>query len=116
MSAIAQFSEQDTDVALFSKILQHKIEEQFWYVQQHVKETVIALYKGYLREKFPRVLVQEMQALSQEMISDQADLDPQVTKKVLQHMYEAADLQLLEQENTSQLQKYSQLLSKVLQF
>ena len=27
----------DPDVTLFAKILDHKVDEQFWHVQQHVK-------------------------------------------------------------------------------
>jgi hypothetical protein len=56
LKALQQFMSEDSDVTLFAKILDHKVDEQFWYVQQHVKSTVLTLYKAYIREKYQRIL------------------------------------------------------------
>lgn len=78
----------DSDITLFAKILDHKVDEQFWYVQQHVKQTVLTLYKGYIREKFQRILTQEMNTLIYETTNDQLEVDVSIARKVLQHMYD----------------------------
>lgn len=95
--------------------MNHHVDEQFWHVQQHVKDTILQLYKGYFKEKYPRVLASEMITLEKEMTSDLADLDPTVTRKVLVHMYEPKDLEALEPRCISIL-KYSVLVKTVLEF
>lgn len=40
-------------MALFGKILRSECDEEFRYIQQTVKETVIALLRALYREKFP---------------------------------------------------------------
>jgi len=41
-------------VALFGKILRSECDEEFRFIQQTVKETVIALLRALFREKYPQ--------------------------------------------------------------
>ncbi len=107
----------DSDITLFAKILDHKVDEQFWYVQQHVKQTVLTLYKGYIREKFQRILTQEMNTLIYETTNDQLEVDVSIARKVLQHMYDDQDsraFDIMLHENTSL--KYSTFIKMILDF
>jgi len=40
-------------VALFGKILRNECDEEFRFIQQTVKDTVIALLRALYREKYP---------------------------------------------------------------
>lgn len=41
-------------MALFGKILRSECDEEFRFIQQTVKETVIALLRALYREKYPQ--------------------------------------------------------------
>ena len=41
-------------MALFGKILRSECDEEFRFIQQTVKETVIALLRALFREKYPQ--------------------------------------------------------------
>jgi len=45
---------------LFSKILENKVDEGFWWVQDTVYKSIVELYKQYLREKYPKLLAGEL--------------------------------------------------------
>jgi hypothetical protein len=53
INGIKSFQREDHDVALFGKILRSECDEEFRYIQQTVKETVIALLRALYREKYP---------------------------------------------------------------
>ena len=53
INGIKNFQREDHDVALFGKILRSECDEEFRYIQQTVKETVIALLRALYREKYP---------------------------------------------------------------
>jgi len=40
---------------VFGKILKHNVDEQFWYVQKQVGETVQGLVTARLKERYVRV-------------------------------------------------------------
>lgn len=41
----------DNDVVLFAKILKNQIDEGFYYVQQHIRETIKSFIKEILRQR-----------------------------------------------------------------
>ena len=53
ITGIRAYSREDHDVALFGKILRNECDEEFRFIQQTVRETVFALLKAVLREKYP---------------------------------------------------------------
>lgn len=60
LAAIASWKEQDCGIMLFSKILENKVDEGFWWVQDTVHKSIVELYKSYLREKYPKLLAGEL--------------------------------------------------------
>lgn len=52
ISGIKKFLKEDHDVALFGKIMKNECDEEFRYIQLHVKDTLITLLKALLRERF----------------------------------------------------------------
>jgi nitrogenase subunit NifH len=53
IAGIKNFQKEDHDVALFGKILRSECDEEFRFIQQTVKETVVALLRALYREKYP---------------------------------------------------------------
>lgn len=54
VKAMHMFAEKDNDVAVFQQVYENKIDEEFRFVQQRLKETVKELLRVYLKGKFPR--------------------------------------------------------------
>jgi hypothetical protein len=48
---VKAFIKEDHDVALFGKILKNECDEEFRFIQMHVKETLTNLLKVLLRER-----------------------------------------------------------------
>ena len=53
IQGIKTFSKDDHEIALFGKILRNECDDKFRFIQQTVRDTVFALLKGFLREKYP---------------------------------------------------------------
>jgi len=54
VKAMHRFSEKDNDVDVFRNIYENRIDEEFRFVQQRLKDTVSELLRVYLKGKFPR--------------------------------------------------------------
>lgn len=52
INGIRTYLREDHDVALFGKILKNECDEEFRYIQMHVKDTLVGLLKSLLKEKF----------------------------------------------------------------
>ena len=53
INAIRAYSRQDHEVALFSKVLKNECDEEFRYIQLHVRGSLEAILKAVYREKTP---------------------------------------------------------------
>jgi len=54
VKAMHMYSEKDNDVDVFKQIYENRIDEEFRFVQQRLKETVQELLRVYLKGKYPR--------------------------------------------------------------
>ena len=52
INGIRRYSRDDHDVALFGKILRNQCDEEFRFIQQHVKDALVNFLKQLLKEKF----------------------------------------------------------------
>ena len=53
INGIKCFLKDDHDVALFAKILKNECDEEFRFIQMHVRDTLSSLLKVLLRDKYP---------------------------------------------------------------
>ena len=53
INAIKTNIREEHDATLFAKILKNECDEEFRFIQQHVKETLISLVKVMLKDKHP---------------------------------------------------------------
>ena len=53
IKAVKSYVKEDHEVELFAKILKNECDEDFRFIQTHVKETLISLVKVMLKDKNP---------------------------------------------------------------
>jgi hypothetical protein len=53
INGIKTYLREDHDVALFGKILKNECDEEFRFIQMHVKDTLLSLLKVLLKDKNP---------------------------------------------------------------
>jgi hypothetical protein len=53
INGIKTYLREDHDVALFGKILKNECDEEFRFIQLHVKDTLLSLLKVLLKDKNP---------------------------------------------------------------
>ena len=52
INGIKKYSKEDHNVGLFGKILRNECDEEFWFIQMHLSETINQLLKSVLKEKY----------------------------------------------------------------
>ena len=93
------------------------MDDKFWHQQKQTKSSILQLYKGYLREKYPRSTAHELLLIADELVADQTYCDPHITQQVITHLYDAADTESFMRRLRLQPNiKYSQLVKMVLDF
>ena len=53
VNGVKRYHAEDHDVALFGKILKSECDEEFRFIQMHVKDTLYSLLKVLLKDKYP---------------------------------------------------------------
>lgn len=53
INAVKTYLRQDHDVTLFAKILKNECDEEFRFIQLHVRDTLVQLVKVILKDKYP---------------------------------------------------------------
>lgn len=53
INAVKTYLRQDHDVTLFAKILKNECDEEFRFIQMHVRDTLVQLVKVILKDKYP---------------------------------------------------------------
>ena len=94
IAGIKKFSKDDHEVALFGKILRNECDEEFRFIQQTVKETVFALLKAVLRERFPTKSEDHLQRMQDIVVADQ--IEKWQWRKIIEKMYDEEDFRQLE--------------------
>ena len=94
IAGIKRYSKDDHEVALFGKILRNECDEEFRFIQQTVKETVFALLKAVIRERYPYKPEDVIQRVHEQTVHDQ--IDKWQWLKIIEKMYDLQDFQQLE--------------------
>jgi hypothetical protein len=80
---------EDSDVALFAKLLKSEIEEDFRYIQEKIKTTVSKVLKKHLREKFKNKGEVEINSMQETL--EQGFIGTYTSNYILDFIYEQAD-------------------------
>ncbi|KAK7198677.1 Leucine Rich repeats (2 copies) [Novymonas esmeraldas] len=93
VQAVRRYAPEDNDVAVFGKILRNEVDEDFRFVQQHVRETVKELLRLHLKARRPLAGVAELNSALQCAMSGTVAED--AWKEVVKYMYNAGDAALI---------------------
>eukprot|EP01012_Entosiphon_sulcatum_P008513 TRINITY_DN14640_c0_g1_i1.p1 TRINITY_DN14640_c0_g1~~TRINITY_DN14640_c0_g1_i1.p1 ORF type:complete len:751 (+),score=148.35 TRINITY_DN14640_c0_g1_i1:44-2296(+) len=89
IAAVRRYGTEDTDVAIFGRILRNEIDEEFRFVARQLKETVHDLLKVYLRGKYPLKSEQDITQLLKKRINGVVHEEEWVD--IIKYMYNADD-------------------------
>ena len=103
ITGIKQYQKEDHDVALFGKILRSECDEEFRFIQQTVKETVIALLRALFREKYPQKSESALITMVDNVLSGKGFIENWQWRRIIEKMYDEDDFRLLESQLTSKL-------------
>jgi hypothetical protein len=89
INGVKTYIRKDHDVTLFAKILKNECDEEFRFIQQHVKDTLLQLVKVILKDKYP---LKSESAIGGMMDTIQnGRIDEWIWCKILDKMYEEND-------------------------
>ena len=85
INGVRSHSQEDHEVALFAKVLKNECDEEFRYIQVHVKNTLIQVLKSVFREKFPSKTEADLSVLIENLQKQGGigKLDEPIWKKVV---------------------------------
>lgn len=95
LQAVKLFQNEDHDVTLFQKILSNECDEEFRFIQQHVKDMMLQQLKNLLKEKYPFKSEAEIAKLNDQIINGQISIEEGVWRKILEKMYDANDSEVM---------------------
>lgn len=105
IQGIKQYQKDDHDVALFGKILRNECDEEFRYIQQTVRETVVALLRALCREKYPTKSEDTIWQMVNAILTGKAPIETWQWRKIIEKMYDEDDFKVLEFQLVRKLQE-----------
>lgn len=94
INGLKTFLREDHDVTLFAKILKNECDEEFRFIQTHVKETLQSLLRTLLKEKHSFKSETDINRLQEQVLS--GTVDEWIWRKIIEKMYDPRDFQILE--------------------
>lgn len=94
INGLKTFIKEDHDVALFGKILKNECDEEFRFIQMHVKETLVSLLKVLLKDKNPFKSESEIAKLVERV--QNGNMEDWMWRKIIEKMYDPKDFEILE--------------------
>lgn len=94
INGIKTYLREDHDVALFGKILKNECDEEFRFIQMHVKDTLLSLLKVLLKDKNPFKSEAEINKLLD--IIQNGTMEEWMWRKIIEKMYDPKDYEVLE--------------------
>ena len=95
INAVKTFIKEEHDVSLFAKILKNECDEDFRFIQQHVKETLVSLVKVMLKDKHPLKTEGDIQKMLDNVIKGK--VDDWMWNKIIDRMYDLRDGEVLKE-------------------
>lgn len=94
INGLKTFLREDHDVTLFAKILKNECDEEFRFIQTHVKETLQSLLRSLLKEKHSFKSETDINRMQEQVLS--GTVDEWIWRKIIEKMYDPRDFQILE--------------------
>lgn len=89
INGVKTYIHEEHDAALFAKILKNECDEEFRFIQQHVKDTLINLVRVMLRDKYPLKSETHIAQLLENIQNGR--IEEAMWTKIVEKMYEDED-------------------------
>ena len=89
INGVKKYNRADHDVTLFAKILKNECDEEFRFIQDHVKNTLLEMVKAMLKDRHPLKSKEDITSMLNK-IKD-GPIDEWMSSKILDKMYEEGD-------------------------
>lgn len=94
INGIKTYLREDHDVALFGKILKNECDEEFRFIQMHVKDTLLSLLKVLLKDK--NSFKSESEITKMLDLVQNGTMEEWMWRKIIEKMYDPKDYEVLE--------------------
>ena len=94
INGIKTYLKDDHDVTLFGKILKNECDEEFRFIQAHVKDTLQGLLRVLLKEKHSFKNETDINKMYETIIN--GNVDDWIWRKIIEKMYDPKDFEILE--------------------
>ena len=94
INGIKTYLKDDHDVTLFGKILKNECDEEFRFIQAHVKDTLASLLKALLKDKYPMKSEVDITRMYENILN--GHVDEWIWRKIIEKMYDPRDYDILE--------------------
>ena len=95
INAVKTYIKEEHDVALFAKILKNECDEDFRFIQTHVKETLVSLVKVMLKDKHSQKPEGDIQRMLDNVIKGK--IDDWMWNKIIDRMYDLSDGEVIKE-------------------
>ena len=93
ITGVKTYLRDDHDITLFAKILKNECDEEFRFVQMHVKDNLTLILRFIIREKFP---IKSEKDISKEIEKIQNSyIEESLWRKILHKIYQNQDSSML---------------------
>lgn len=89
VNAVKFHMKEDSDIALFAKLLKNEVEEDFRYIQDKVKNTVSKVLKKHLKDKFKLKSESEITKMQESL--ENGYITSYICEYILDFIYESGD-------------------------
>jgi hypothetical protein len=96
------YCQEDHEVNLFGKIIKNECDEEFRFIQLHVRDTLLSLVKVLLKDRHP--FKGELEINKMMDLLTQSSLEEWMWRKIIEKMYDPQDSHILEQKFLNQIQ------------
>ena len=94
IKAVKTYIKEEHDVELFAKILKNECDEDFRFIINHVKETLLQLVKVMLKDKYPLKVEKDIQKMVETI--EKGTIEEWMWMKILDKIYEERDAKVLQ--------------------
>jgi hypothetical protein len=94
INGIKTYLRDDHDVSLFGKILKNECDEEFRFIQAHVKDTLSSLLKALIKDRHPLKSEGEVSRMHEAVIA--GNIEEWAWRRIIEKMYDPRDYEILE--------------------
>ena len=102
INGIKTYLKEDHDVTLFGKILKNECDEEFRFIQAHVKDTLGSLLKALIKDKYPMKSEVDTNRMYESILS--GHVEEWIWRKIIEKMYDPRDYEILEARFTQMIE------------